>query len=1264
LKKALLFLSLLASVGWCDTTTNRLGLTLPTIGSPTWGQKVNNNFQILDATVNINGGSGGGGSTGGSIVASTQGTVGWYSAVATNTISGITQGTSGQILTTGGGTGSPFWSSNLPSGSTNYIAASSSGTYIWNTSSLQSGATFYVSSGTVQQQLIVGPATQGSPFGISTEFVFTPEIQTIGGGAITLYNESGTSTFPNYSLTVSTGFYYNGLSITGTGLTWSQNGVSGLNWSNGNLRLGNNGNAYNAVAGFGTIDSPSGTAVEVVGHSKVANAFAVAETVSGGPYAEQVSTQGIVTDNALTVSSAATFNGNLIISSTVIDGSGSAGTSGYVFTSHGAGTSPTWQVSSGGGGASTLATAYNGTQVTSPTVGINVISPLVAKAASSTMTLSVDLSTTAPASGSGNYIQNTSSLQSGATFYVSSGTVFGPFNAYGTTIISSTTKIILSNSATNGPAGLVIYTTSPAHTAILPLTASVGPDGGGSQSSEFYILVDSQNLKTQFVSYSANSGPMHFQFSNASENGYMLDMTSGTATFGQFESLTTQSSTTFNGNVNVSSGVLLSGSAGTSGQAFTSNGPGTVPTWQTVSSGGGSTNGTILSSTPTALAVYSNTTTINGSSLVNVYSSSMTVNGSGTGSIVLTIGGSTYTVVSSSIQTPTVGDYLVITSTNFTVGQSTGTGGGGGGGTPGGSSGQVQYNSAGSFGGSSDFQFNGTSVTIQSSVTIGNYGPSQNPSPGVLDLYSSNATNTGGQPLLTIGSVQQTNQIIIADEQPINLERYGGNIGSLSVGLVASSDGHIIFDANSLQNQIDFWNSGEMDLETASTGNGGKNIVLMPNTVSEVTVSSLGVTVSTSETITGSDTVNGNMTAALVNTTNGYQQNGTTILYSSGSSIGDLSVGRSAMPSDTGFGRNVAAGFDALNSNTTGQANVAVGYAALFGQNNSSNTAVGYEAAETGGAGATNNTFVGFVTGKSEQGKNNVYIGAQTDSQTGNLTNAIAIGQGLTPAASNQVLLGNSSIVSTVLQGSVSIAGPFIPSSTTILGNGQGSAGQVYTSQGGSVPTWTTISGGSGGGVTVPSTFTWTGILASSIQVTGGGGITDTFGLVAGTGTFTSSVTVNAGLYIVDTSSGNALVISTATTGVQLLSVSSTPAVAQSDFLLNISSTSGAMALGVQNNSHVVSSGTTPSVSSCGTGSPAVVGTDMAGTITVGGGSVTACTLNFANPYANPPVCVESDNSTTPTADITSISTTAVTFGFSASLGGGTIWYICIGNKG
>jgi len=54
---AALIVCLSASFGFADSQTNRLHLTLPTIGSPTWGQKVNSNFQILDSTVGALGAS-------------------------------------------------------------------------------------------------------------------------------------------------------------------------------------------------------------------------------------------------------------------------------------------------------------------------------------------------------------------------------------------------------------------------------------------------------------------------------------------------------------------------------------------------------------------------------------------------------------------------------------------------------------------------------------------------------------------------------------------------------------------------------------------------------------------------------------------------------------------------------------------------------------------------------------------------------------------------------------------------------------------------------------------------------------------------------------------------------------------------------------------------------------------------------------------------------------------------------------------------------
>lgn len=144
----------------------------------------------------------------------------------------------------------------------------------------------------------------------------------------------------------------------------------------------------------------------------------------------------------------------------------------------------------------------------------------------------------------------------------------------------------------------------------------------------------------------------------------------------------------------------------------------------------------------------------------------------------------------------------------------------------------------------------------------------------------------------------------------------------------------------------------------------------------------------------------------------------------------------------------------------------------------------------------------------------------------------------------------------------------------------------------------------------------------------------------------------------------NTIVVSSNSTGVQLVSVSTTPATLPSHFLLTVSSTDATMALGVQNNSHIISSGTAPGApTSCGT-SPSVDGTDFTGIVTVGGGVVTSCTLPFSYPFNRAPICIVSTNSTAVTADVSSINSSAVTFGFSATLGGGSLWYICIGNKG
>jgi hypothetical protein len=91
-----------------------------------------------------------------------------------------------------------------------------------------------------------------------------------------------------------------------------------------------------------------------------------------------------------------------------------------------------------------------------------------------------------------------------------------------------------------------------------------------------------------------------------------------------------------------------------------------------------------------------------------------------------------------------------------------------------------------------------------------------------------------------------------------------------------------------------------------------------------------------------------------------------------------------------------------------------------------------------------------------------------------------------------------------------------------------------------------------------------------------------------------------------------------------------------------------------------------PTLTSCGTGTPSVsaTSTDTDGVITLGGGSPTACTLNFAAAHTNAagtseiPVCVANAGSGAGVASVTAISPTAVTFTLSATTT--TLYYVCM----
>lgn len=129
------------------------------------------------------------------------------------------------------------------------------------------------------------------------------------------------------------------------------------------------------------------------------------------------------------------------------------------------------------------------------------------------------------------------------------------------------------------------------------------------------------------------------------------------------------------------------------------------------------------------------------------------------------------------------------------------------------------------------------------------------------------------------------------------------------------------------------------------------------------------------------------------------------------SSSGNTGIGYQALLKDTG-GSNTAVGANALVNVTSGDSNVAVG------------TAVGLSLTS-----GSNNVMVGVSAGRFEADGSTVlqtnssstFIGDSTRSSANGNTNETVIGNGAIGQGSNTVVIGNSSVTKTILQGNVGI---------------------------------------------------------------------------------------------------------------------------------------------------------------------------------------------------------------------------------------------------
>jgi len=194
----------------------------------------------------------------------------------------------------------------------------------------------------------------------------------------------------------------------------------------------------------------------------------------------------------------------------------------------------------------------------------------------------------------------------------------------------------------------------------------------------------------------------------------------------------------------------------------------------------------------------------------------------------------------------------------------------------------------------------------------------------------------------------------------------------------------------------------------------------------------------------------GNLTMGSTATENNHASYNSAFGYSSLSSntIGykNSAFGYSSLDSNTTGYFNSAFGYDSLSSNTTGYQNTAIGYLSLNfnteGYYNSgigslslySNTTGNYNSAigtyslrsnTTGnynvGLGYQAGRYVNDDITENTTGDYNIFIGGNTRALADNDQNEIVIGYGVTGLGSNSIILGNSSITTTALNGNVGI---------------------------------------------------------------------------------------------------------------------------------------------------------------------------------------------------------------------------------------------------
>ncbi len=653
-------------------------------------------------------------------------------------------------------------------------------------------------------------------------------------------------------------------------------------------------------------------------------------------------------------------------------------------------------------------------------------------------------------------IQNQETLQAGATFYVSSGSVQGNLYVYGT--MNGNGSGITNLNASNLASGTVPQAVLPSTVAYLNANQlwTAPQTFSSSITVNNAVLLGTNNQAVTISSNLIVSGALVAN-NSAGINGYLLSSQGpGTtpmwvaspastllaATNTWTGGNTYVSSSTYNGAVLISTTVVLQGSTGSSGQVLTSGGPGAAAVWSTLT-------GAALASTQTWTGgnTYQSSSTFNGTVLV---SSNLIVNGAGVitgnGSGITNLTASNLTGIVPQAVLPSTVAYLnanqLWTAPQTFSSSQTVTAPGGVGVTYGLVAGSVTTNSLNM----NTHQINGVSAP-----TLGTDAANKQ----YVDLATNSVTNATTATNLAGGA----NGSI----------PYQTGVGATTM-LAAASDGQVIKQAGGVPTWANLSSADVANvINLQSTLQSGATFFVSSGTVNNLTV---GVSLSLpAASITDAELTSAPTSSNLINTI--VKRDG------SGNFSGNLNGNAST-----------ASGASNLNGGTSG---------ALPFQSN-------------------NNITVFLSSGVAGQvlkqgGSQAPYWASLSSGDVSNvITNTEVLQAGATFYVSSGTVAGPLTV-----GGNLVASGAVLISTTVMLQGSAGSSGQVFTSGGPGAPAlWSTLSGAA-----LASTQTWTGgntyqssstfngtvTISSNVTVTSPGGLGVTYGVAAGS--FTTAGDVN-----------------------------------------------------------------------------------------------------------------------------------------------------------